>query len=129
MGDDGRTTGFPNPMQDHSEKSLNLHEFVVRHPEATFFWHADGDAMQGAGIFDGDVLVIDRAVEAQRGQVVVAWAGHGYLVRRLGNIDGHVALLPEHPDYVNIVFGDAEECEIWGVVIYVLHDPNGRGRR
>ncbi|MBA3824188.1 MAG: translesion error-prone DNA polymerase V autoproteolytic subunit [Ktedonobacterales bacterium] len=129
MSDDGRTTGFPNPTSDHSESSLDLHRYAMRHPEATFFWTADGDAMQGAGIFHGDILVVDRLVEARLGDVVVAWVGQDYLVRRLGTSDSHVALLPEHPDFVTIVFAEAEECEVWGVVTYVLHDPNQRGRR
>jgi DNA polymerase V len=128
MGDDGRTTGFPNPATDHSESSLDLHRYAVRHPEATFFWTADGEAMQGAGIFSGSILVVDRAVEARLGDVVVAWAGGDYVVRRLGTLDGHVALLPDHPGYEPLVFQEAEECEVWGVVIYVLHDPNKRGR-
>jgi DNA polymerase V len=129
MSDDSRTTGFPNSTIDHSERSLNLHEFAVHHPEATFFWTVEGDAMQGAGIFPGDLLVVDRVVEARLGDVVVAWAGSDYVVRRLGTLVGHVALLPDHPGYAPLVFGDAETCEVWGTVIYVLHDPNGRGRR
>ena len=60
---------------------------------------------------------------------MVAWSGSEYVVRRLGTLDGHVALLPDHPGYPPLVFHEADTCEVWGTVIYVLHDPNRRGHR
>lgn len=120
------TTGFPNPAQDYAESSLNLQQYAVRHPEATFFWRAQGDAMQGAGISSGDILIVDRAIEAHPDNVVVAIIGGEYLVRRWRRIAEGIVLSAEHPDHPPILIEHEEECQIWGVVIYVLHNPNGR---
>jgi len=121
------TTGFPNPATDHAESSLDLHQYAVRHPQATFFWRAEGDAMRDAGISSGDVLVVDRAVQPVPGQVVVATVGGEFLVRRWRRDAASLVLYAEHPAYPPLVIQSDEECQIVGVVIYVLHDPN-RGR-
>ncbi len=124
---DANTTGFPSPAADYMERSLNLHHFAVRHAEATFFWRAEGEAMRDAGISSGDILVVDRAVQALPGQVVVATVGGEFVVRRWRRDDVGVVLYAEHPDYPPLIIQGEEVCEIVGVVIYVLHDPN-RGR-
>jgi DNA polymerase V len=120
------TTGFPSLAQDYAESSLNLHAYVVRHPEATFFWRAQGGGMQGAGIFSGDILVVDRAVEPHQGDVVVAAVAGEYLVRRWYREPEGIMLLAEHPDHPPLLVSAEEPCECWGVVVAVVHDPNRR---
>ncbi len=64
--------GFPSPAEDHIEKTLDLNEFLVRHPQATFFVRVSGDSMAGAGIHDKDILVVDRSIEPAHGKIVIA---------------------------------------------------------
>jgi DNA polymerase V len=108
--------GFPAPGDDLVEKSLNVHDFLVSHPEATFFVRVEGDSMEGAGIFSGDILVVDRSVLPATGRIVVAAINGEMVVKRL-HIQGNRSLLvSENSAYAPIAVGDGEDCFIWGVV-------------
>lgn len=98
------------------EKSLNVHDYLVKHPVATFFVRVEGDSMEGAGIFSGDILVVDRSVEAVAGKIVVAAVGGGLVVKRLARLDGNMVLVSENESYEPILVGSDEECFVWGVV-------------
>ena len=108
--------GFPAPGDDMVEAELNVHDLLVRHPESTYFVRVQGNSMEGAGIFSGDILVIDRSVEAQHGSIVVAAVGGGLVVKRLHKDGGRLLLLSENADYEPIVVDEANECFLWGVV-------------
>ena len=108
--------GFPAPGDDMVEKSLNVHDLLVKHPSSTFFVRVEGDSMEGAGIFSGDILVVDRSVEAVSGKIVVAAVGGGLVVKRLSKIGDQVVLLSENDAYQPIVVTGDEECFVWGVV-------------
>ncbi len=115
-------TGFPSPAQDFAESRLDLNQLVIAHPLATFFMRVDGDAMRGAGIHSGDILVVDRALDAGHRDVVVAVVEGELLVRRLWQRDGRVRLLAENPDVAPLTMESDMELIIWGVATYVLHD-------
>lgn len=108
--------GFPAPGDDMVERSLNVHEYLVKHPVSTFFVRVEGDSMEGAGIFSGDILVVDRSVEAVSGKIVVAAVGGGLVVKRLAKLDGEMVLMSENSAYVPIKVTGDEECFVWGVV-------------
>jgi DNA polymerase V len=108
--------GFPAPGDDMVEKSLNVHDYLVKHPVSTFFVRVEGDSMEGAGIFSGDILVVDRSVEAVSGKIVVAAVGGGLVVKRLAKLDGSMVLMSENDAYKPIMVTGDEECYIWGVV-------------
>ncbi len=113
--------GFPAPADDLVERILDINDLVVKHPASTFFVRVEGDSMVGAGIFSGDVLVVDRAVEARDGHIVVAALNGELVVKRL-SVDGprgttRMTLVSENEDYAPIVVGEGEECYIWGVVV------------
>jgi len=108
--------GFPAPGDDMVEKSLDVHDLLVKHPDSTFFVRVEGDSMEGAGIFSGDVLVVDRSVEARTGKIVVAAVNGELVVKRLGKLAGNQVLLSENAAYAPIVIGAGEDCFIWGVV-------------
>lgn len=115
--------GFPSPADDYVERTLDLNEEVITHPAATFFLRAGGRSMQGAGIHDGDLLVVDRSVQAEEGMVVVAVVDGEFTVKRLAR-DGNGPLLrAEHPGYPPVPIGPDTEVVIWGVVTWVLHRP------
>lgn len=109
--------GFPAPGDDQIEKILDINDLVVDNPASTFFVRVEGDSMEDAGIFSGDVLVVDRAVEAKDGRIVVAAVNGEMLVKRLSRMNGQQVLLSENRKYEPIFLGEDEECFIWGVVV------------
>lgn len=113
--------GWPSPAEDYVEENLDLHRHVVRNEPATFFFHASGDSMLGAGIHDGDILVVDRSLQAVSGKVVIAAVDGELTVKRLVKKGETLLLVPENPDYQPIDITRHEETYIWGVVTYVLH--------
>lgn len=109
--------GFPAPGDDQVENILDINDLVVKNPASTFFVRVSGDSMTGAGIFSGDVLVIDRSKDAKDGLIVVAAVNGELVVKRL-SIEGSVhSLVSENDEYEPIVVGEDEECFIWGVVV------------
>lgn len=116
--------GFPSPAEDYIEKKLDINELVVQHPAATFFVKVEGDSMIEAGIFSGDILVVDRSIEAKSGKIVVAIVNGEFTVKRLKIDSKGVYLLPENPKYPPIHVGEGTECSIWGVVSYIIHKAN-----
>lgn len=108
--------GFPAPGDDQVERVLDINDLVVRHPATTFFVRVEGDSMEGAGIYSGDVLVVDRSVEARHGVIVVAAVNGELVVKRLVATAGRQELHSENEAYAPIVLGEEEECFIWGVV-------------
>ena len=109
--------GFPAPGDDQIEKVLDINDLVVKNPASTFFVRVEGDSMEGAGIFSGDVLVIDRSLTPKDGSVVVA-AVYGEMVvkRLLKQGDTHI-LASENAQYEPIQVTGHEDCFIWGVVV------------
>jgi len=112
--------GFPSPADDHLEGPLDLNEHLVEHPAATFVVKVQGDSMAGAGIRDGDLLVVDRAREARDGSIVVAVVDGELTVKRLRKSRRGVRLEAENPAYPAIVFHEGKELVVWGVVAHAI---------
>ena len=110
--------GFPSPADDHLEGQLDLHELMVKRPAATFFCRADGDSMTGAGIQDGDLLVVDRSIQPQDGDVVVATLDGGLTVKRLHKTEEGWELASANPNYPSFPVNEEEGVQIWGVVTF-----------
>ena len=117
----GVSAGFPSPADDYLEGALDLNAHLVREPTATFFVRARGDSMIDAGIHDGDLLVVDRSVEATDGKVVIVSVNGELTVKRLHRAKGKSWLLPENPDYPPIALNEEDETHLWGVVTNVIH--------
>lgn len=111
------SAGFPSPAADYEDKRLDINEYLVRNPVSTFFFPVQGDSMQGAEIFDGDILVVDRSVRARHGHIVVAFVNGERLVKRLHRRTGRVALVAENPSYPALEIQEGMELEVWGVVV------------
>lgn len=109
--------GFPAPGDDLVEKPLDLNDLLIDNPTATFFVRVAGDSMEGAGIFDGDVLVVDRSVEANDGRIVVAAVFGELVVKRLRKYQNHAELVSENDAYKPVNISDVDDVYIWGVVI------------
>ncbi len=113
--------GFPSPADDYIEKALDLNEYLIANQAATFFVRVSGDSMTGAGIHDGDILIVDRSIDPVRGQVAVAVIDGEMTVKRLRWRGGKLTLEPENDKYPPIEINSESECLIWGVVTYVIH--------
>lgn len=109
--------GFPAPGDDLVEKMLDINDYVVENKSATFFVRAEGDSMEGAGIYSGDVLVVDRSRVPKNGSIVVA-AVFGELVVKRARVErGLLFLIPENDAYEPIRVEESGDCTIWGVVV------------
>lgn len=118
--------GFPSPADDFIEGALDLNEHLIAHPAATFIVRVDGASMTGAGIFSGDLLIVDKSVEARSGHIVIAVIGGELTVKRLIKTAHGWQLKAEHPDYPPTPIGPDVECTIWGVVtgsVRQFHKP------
>ena len=113
--------GFPSPAQDHYRGPVDLNEHLVGDRTSTFILRVQGDSMIGAGIFDGDELIVDRSLEASPGDVVVAIVDGELTVKRLGVTSGGVVLLAENPRYPSIPLVGDQELVIWGCVTANIH--------
>ena len=113
--------GFPSPAEDYIERPLDLHEHLVKDRAATFFLRATGDSMRDADIHDGDLLVVDRSLEAAHGKIIIAALDGELTVKRLVRKNGRVVLAPANPDYPEIDITQREHVHIWGVVTYAVH--------
>nr|WP_265437297.1 translesion error-prone DNA polymerase V autoproteolytic subunit [Aeromonas media] len=112
--------GFPSPAQDYVEQSIDLNHHCVPHPAATFYVWASGHSMIGEGINDGDMLIIDRAITARHGDIVLACLDGEFTVKKL-QVQPVPALLPGNPDFPPIYPQEGQELDIFGVVTFVLH--------
>ncbi|MFP8967853.1 LexA family protein [Pokkaliibacter sp. CJK22405] len=108
--------GFPSPCDDYLTDPLNLHDYLVSQPAATFLVRAIGDSMQDQGIMDGDILVVDRSRKAVAGNIVVADINSEFTVKILEASTPRPRLLPANPAYPPITLNEADELRIWGVV-------------
>jgi DNA polymerase V len=110
------SAGFPSPAADYADQRLDINEYLVRNPVSTFFFSVEGDSMQGAEIFEGDMLVVDKSIRPRHGHIVIAFVDGQRLVKRLYQRGGRVTLLAEHPRYPALEIREGMELLIWGVV-------------
>ena len=115
------TAGFPSPADDHIEGKLDLNTHLIKHPSATFFVKATGDSMIGAGIHEGDILVVDRSLEPKPGKVVIAAIDGQLTVKRLSQTSKGLYLKAENDQYKPIKINEINDVIIWGVVTSVVH--------
>jgi DNA polymerase V len=113
--------GFPSPADDYIDRKLDLNEYLVKHPSATFFVRVEGESMINAGIHCGDILIVDRALQATDKKIVIANVNGELTVKRIRKIKNKLFLAAENPDFEPIEVKGGEQFEVWGVVTYVLH--------
>ena len=114
------SAGFGSPGEDATVRRIDLNEALIRHPQSTFVMRAAGDAMADAGISNGDVLLVDRALKPEHGFVVIASVEGDLTCRRLHRQRGLMKLEAASPGHPDIVPGEGEQLEVWGVVTTVI---------
>jgi len=115
------SAGFPSPAQDYIEGSLDLNEFLIHHPAATFFVRVDGVSMINAGIHPDDILIVDRALEPSNNKIIIAVLDGELTVKRLKIENNLWSLLPENPQFPAIEITEDMDFHVWGVVTYAIH--------
>ena len=120
FADQGIRAGFPSPAQDYMSDSIDLNQELIRHPATTFYARAVGDSMKGCGIDDGDLLVIDKAISPQKGDIVVAYIDGEFTLKKVKlEPDGRCLwLIPANDEYPPIKVTDENDFIIWGVLTY-----------
>jgi DNA polymerase V len=119
--------GFPSPADDYIDIGIDLNEVLIRHPSSTFFLRVSGDSMTGAGIQHGDLLVVDRSLEARPGRIVVAVLDGAFTLKRLMRHQGRLRLEAANSAYPPLELDRCGDVQIWGVAIHVIHSfgPHG----
>jgi len=120
MAQEGVSAGFPSPADDFKELRISIDQEVVRNEEATFYARVSGVSMQGAGLDDGDLLVIDRSLEPQDDKIAVCFIDGSFTVKRLKVDVDCVYLMSENKNYKPIKVSEGDELLIWGIVTYVV---------
>ena len=108
--------GFPSPAEDLGAQRIDLSQILVLHAQATYFLRASGHSMVEAGIFDNDILVVDRAIKPRHNHIVVAIVDGDFTVKRLYQRAGSIKLKAANPAFPDIVPKDGQTIEVWGVV-------------
>jgi DNA polymerase V len=117
------SAGFPSPAEDDLADKLDLNDYLIKHPAATFLVRANGLSMINAGIHENDILIVDRSLTPSDGKIVIAAIDGQLTVKRLKkNNDGSISLLAENPDYQPIHLHEENDVVIWGVVTNVIHN-------
>jgi len=120
MAQDGIHAGFPSPATDYMTQAIDLNKELVKHPAATFYGRVAGDSMVDAGVEEGDILVIDRALDAQDGDMAVCFVDGEFTLKHLKFHEGGLTLVPANDRYPCIEIGEGSDFIMWGVVTYVI---------
>ena len=115
------STGFSGAADDYMDRGIDLNEELVRNKPATFFFRMKGDAMRDAGIFEHDILIVDRSIKLANGQIIVAILNGELLVRRFHKNFSSAFLIPENNRYKPINLSEFTDFTVWGVVTYTIH--------
>ena len=120
LAEEGISAGFPSPADDFKEIRISLDKELVKNKEATFYARVDGDSMIGAGLEDGDLLVIDRSLNPENKKIAVCLIDGDFTVKRIKKEKNKLFLVPENKKYKKIEIKEEEELIIWGIVEYVI---------
>ena len=121
----GIKAGFPSPADDYRHDSLDFNRDLIHNPESTFYGRVEGDSMIDAGICDGDIAVIDRSLEANDGDIIVAYVNEEFTIKYLDlthRDEGYIELRPANKSFKPIRIGVDDDFEVWGVVVWTIRN-------
>ena len=116
------SAGFPSPATDYMENKLDLNEYLIKHPAATFIVKTSGSSMINADIYSGDLLIVDRSLTPRNNNIVIASIFGDLTVKKIKKKDKSFFLVSANEDYPCIEVKEEMECFIWGVVTYIIHE-------
>lgn len=120
MAQEGIHAGFPSPATDYMTQAIDLNRELVKHPAATFYGRVVGDSMIDAGVEEGDILVIDKSLDAQDGDMAVCFVDGEFTLKYLRIRDGRLSLVPANEKYPVIEVDEGTDFKMWGVVTYII---------
>ena len=120
LAEEGISAGFPSPADDFKEIRISLDKELVKNKDATFYARVDGDSMIGAGLEDGDLLVVDRSLNPENGKIAICLIDGDFTVKRIQKKKKKIYLVPENKKYKVIEMREENELIIWGIVTYVI---------
>ena len=116
------SAGFPSPATDYMENKLDLNEYLIKHPAATFIVKASGSSMIDVDIYSGDLLIVDRSINPKNNNIVIASIFGDLTVKKLKKKEKSFFLISANDEYPSIEVKEEMECFIWGVVTYIIHE-------
>lgn len=116
----GVSAGFPSPAEDYIEAKLDLNEYLIKHPAATYFARVNGDSMKNIGIHTGDILIVDKSLDANNNSIVVASLNGEFTLKRVRKIGKQMYLVPENDKFKSVKINPEDEFQIFGVVSSVI---------
>ena len=119
---DSISAGFPSPADDYTEENIDLNEHLISNPFSTFFLRVKGDSMINAGIRDKDLIIVDKSLKAKPGNIIIAMIDGEFTIKRLSIENDELYLKAENHNYPNFRFKNYIDVQIWGVVIYSIHN-------
>ncbi len=129
FADGGIRAGFPSPAQDYLSDTIDLNKTLINHPAATFYARVEGDSMEGEGIDEGDILVVDRSISAESGDLAVCCLNGEFTLKRLDISEGRrLRLMPSNPRYRPIEVSPDDDFRVWGIVTYTIKANRRRHR-
>lgn len=126
MAQSGIHAGFPSPATDYMTQAIDLNKELVRHPAATFYGRVVGDSMIDAGVDEGDILVIDKSLEPQDGDMAVCFVDGEFTLKYLRFHPDGLTLQPANDRYPSIEVGEDTDFKVWGIVTYVIKNVRAR---
>lgn len=117
---EGIRAGFPSPAEDYTEPTLDLNRYVIKNPASTFYARITGDSMVGADIHDGDIVVIDKSLEPQDGNIAVCFIDGEFTLKQIKLDKGKLLLMPANPKFLPIEITEDNHFVVWGIVTYVI---------
>ncbi len=117
---EGVRAGFPSPAADFIDVSIDLNKHLIKHPSATFYARAKGDSMKDAGIFDGDLLIVDKSIDPADGKIAICYVNGEFTVKRIKKEKDQVWLIPANTAYQPIKMEEGSNLTIWGIVTHVI---------
>lgn len=125
---EGIRAGFPSPAEDFAEPTLDLNRYVIKNPASTFYARITGDSMEGAGIGDGDIVVIDKSLEPKDGNIAVCFIDGEFTLKRILLDNGRLWLQPANPKFKAIEITEENHFLVWGVVTHVVKNLDRSGK-
>lgn len=121
--------GFPSPAEESSLDKIDLNKHLIRHPASTFFVRVQGDSMKEQGIYSGDLVVVDKSIEARDGHTIIALLNGEFTIKKLQRNKTEIVLCPANSQYTPIAVKPSDDFEVWGVVTGVVRNlisPTGK---
>ena len=117
------SAGFPSPAEEYIELAIDLNKELIKHPAATFYARVKGSSMIDAGIADGDLLIIDKALEPKDGDIAVCFIDGEFTLNRLALKEDGIYLMPANAEFKPIRITEENDFLVWGMLAYIVHKP------